>query len=212
MDIIKIIGEKLQQNSYLIVNGSDAVLIDAGAKVSKIEEALKMYSKKPKLKAVFLTHEHSDHIYEINSITEKYNCDVFIHVCGIPAIFKPEENLSIMDDSPLKISSRKSIKSFDDGDIMSIGDISIKCLHTPGHSKGSSCFIVEDNMFTGDTVFKVGVGRTDLVGGNANTLLISIRKIVSEMNNVKHFYAGHGANALMEEMKYNIENIVGEKI
>lgn len=212
MDIIKIISEKLQQNTYLIVNGTDAVLIDAGAKVNKIEEALKIYTKKPKIKAVFLTHEHFDHIYEINSIIDKYSCDVYVHVSAVPSIFNPDENLSSIFDEPLKISSRKSIKTFDDGDIMSIGDISIKCLHTPGHSKGSSCFVVEDNMFTGDTLFKMGVGRTDLFGSNENALKISIRKIVSEMSDIKIFYAGHGGNALMEEMKYNIENIMGEEI
>ena len=82
MKIIKIVAEKYGQNTYLIVNGEDAILIDASANVSQVEEHLKMYNPKPKLQAIFLTHEHFDHIAELDNLLKKYECEAYIHKSG----------------------------------------------------------------------------------------------------------------------------------
>jgi glyoxylase-like metal-dependent hydrolase (beta-lactamase superfamily II) len=67
---------------------------------------------------------------------------------------------------------------FKDGDFIQVGNLSITVIHTPGHTPGSSCYLVEKNLFTGDTLFVGAVGRTDLTGGNLDTLLESLKKLI----------------------------------
>jgi len=210
MKIIKILNEKHGENNYLIVNGENAILIDASAYVSQVEESLKMYSPKPKLNAIFLTHEHFDHIAELDNLVKKFNCPVYIHENGKKCLYKESENLSILDN-PFKIIEKKLIKSFKDSDEFSFGNITIKCYHTPGHSMGSSCFVVEDNMFTGDTVFKVDIGRNDLFGGNPEVQKISLNRIRNELiNDINNFYPGHGGNFDKNDLEYNLNHYLGE--
>ena len=211
MDIIKIVAENLSQNSYLIVENETAILVDAGAFVGQIEENLKVFFPKPKLKAVFLTHCHFDHIAELDNIVKKYRCPVYIYKDGKPMLFDEKKNLSYLDE-PFKIKTEKSnINTFLDEDKIVIDDIEVVCYNTPGHSIDSSCFVIGDNMFTGDTIFKVGVGRTDMFSGDENVQRISLlrlRDVISE--GINHFYAGHGANFGTEELKYNIERTIEE--
>ena len=210
MDIIKIVEETMGQNSYLVVEGEVAVVIDAGVFVSKIEENLKLFSPKPKLEAIILTHSHFDHIRQLDNIVAKYGCPVYIYKDGKPMLYDENKNLSFLD-VPFKIKTRKGVKTFLDGDTLKFGDIEVKCFNTPGHSIDSSCFVIEDNMFVGDTVFRVEVGRTDLYSGNDNMQKISlerIRDVLSE--NVQNFYSGHGPNFDRDDLKYNIDRLLGE--
>ena len=211
MKIIKIINEKYQQNNYLIVNGEDAFLIDASAYVSLVEENLKIFNPKPKLRGIFLTHEHFDHISELDNLVAKFGCPVFIHDNGKNSLYKESENLSILD-VPFKIKEKKQIKTFEDGDEFTVGDMVIKCCHTPGHSRGSSCFIVNDNMFVGDNVFKMDIGRNDLFGGDKNIQKISLERIKNELSvDIQNFYPGHGVNFNKSDLEYNLNHFAGEK-
>jgi len=209
MDILKIVSGELSQNNYIIVSNSSAVIIDGSATVDQIEDNLKIYTSKPKIKAVLLTHEHFDHIAEVDNICRKYNCDMYIHKTGKMSLYHSGENLSeLMGSDPIRVHEKQRVKTFEDGEELIFDDIKVRCLHTPGHSKGSSSFIVEDNMFTGDTVFKMGVGRTDLFGGNERTLQISLKKIAGE--NISAYYPGHGANFDKSDMEYNLEQYLEE--
>lgn len=210
MDIIKIVQEKMSQNSYLVVNDEDAILIDAGVYVSAIEENLKMFDTKPKLRAVLLTHCHFDHIKELDNILAKYDCPAYIFKAGKTMLYDEKQNLSIMEN-PFKIKTKKNIKTFVDGQDLNFGSINVICYNTPGHSVDSSCFVINDNMFTGDTVFKVEVGRCDLYSGDENKQRISLERIKNTLaQGIEHFYAGHGANFTNEELQYNINRVLGE--
>ena len=210
MDIIKIVQEKMSQNSYLVVSGEDSILIDAGAYVSAIEENLKMFDAKPKLRAVLLTHCHFDHIRELDNILAKDDCPVYIFKAGKTMLYDEKQNLSIMEN-PFKIKTKKNIKTFVDSQDLNFGSINVKCYNTPGHSIDSSCFVINDNMFTGDTVFKVEVGRCDLYSGDENMQRISLERFLNTLTEgVEHFYAGHGANFTNEELQYNINRVLGE--
>ena len=210
MDIIKIVQEKMSQNSYLVVNDEDAILIDAGVYVSAIEENLKMFDTKPKLRAVLLTHCHFDHIRELDNILAKYDCPAYIFKAGKTMLYDEKQNLSIMEN-PFKIKTKKNIKTFVDGQDLNFGSINVICYNTPGHSVDSSCFVINDNMFTGDTVFKVEVGRCDLYSGDENKQRISLERINNTLaQGIEHFYAGHGANFTNEELQYNINRVLGE--
>ena len=211
MDIIKIVQEKMSQNTYLIVkDDKDAILIDAGVFVNQIEEHLKMYSPKPKIHAILLTHAHFDHIEELDNIVGKYDCPVYIHKSGKAHLTSEDKNLSYLD-KPFKIKTKKGITTFVDGETLTFGDIQVDCYNTPGHSIDSSCYVIGDNMFTGDTIFKVGVGRTDMFSGDEDVQRISLLRLRDELSEgINHFYAGHGANFGADELKYNVERTIEE--
>ena len=204
MDIVKIVDEYMAQNSYVVIDGEDAVLIDAGVYVNKVEEVLKMFTPKPVLRAVLLTHAHFDHIREHNNIIAKYKCQAYICKSGKPMLYKEDMNMSILD-TPIKVKAKRAIKTFVDGANLDDGNLTFACFNTPGHSIDSSCYVVGDNMFTGDTVFKVGVGRYDLYSGDENVLRISLERIKDTLSmDINNFYPGHGANFDKSELDYNI--------
>lgn len=210
MDIIKIVQEKMGQNSYIIIDQEDAILIDAGVFVSQIEENLKMLSPKPKIRAVFLTHCHFDHILELDNIIGKYKCPAYIYKAGKQMIYDEKKNLSYID-TPFKIKAKRDIKTFLDEDTLNFGNIEVKCFNTPGHSIDSSCFVVGNNMFTGDTVFKVDVGRTDMFSGDSNVQKISLERILNNLSeNIENYYPGHGSNFDKDDLKYNVGRLMGD--
>ena len=210
MDIIKMVADKMSQNSYLIIEGEDAILIDAGVFVKQIEENLKMFSPKPTLKGVLLTHSHFDHIAELDNILAKYKCPAYIYKAGKTMLYDEKKNLSYID-MPFKIKAKKDVKTFLDSDPLAFGDIEVVCYNTPGHSIDSSCFVIGDNMFTGDTVFKIEVGRTDMFSGDENVQRISLERIKNTLSEgINHFYAGHGANFDNDDLKYNINRVLGD--
>lgn len=210
MKVIKIVNQKYGQNSYLVISDDSAILIDANANVGQIEEYLKIYNPRPKLKAIFITHEHYDHIGELDNIIAKYKCNAYIHADGKASLYKEDQNLSVFDD-PFKIKTKKEIKTFKDGEELTFDDITIKCYHTPGHSNGSSCFVIGSNMFVGDTVFKINIGRTDLYGGDENKQKISLRRILNDLSHdIIYFYPGHSLMFDREDLKYNLSHYLGE--
>lgn len=210
MDIVKIVDEYMGQNSYLLIEGAEALLVDAGVSVERIEENLKLFTPRPKLKAILLTHAHFDHIAALDAIMAKYGCPAYIFTSGKPMLYREDQNMSVLD-IPFKIKTKKNIKTFKDGQELNFENIRVKCFNTPGHSNDSCCFVVGDNMFTGDTVFKVECGRYDLYSGDSNMLRISLERIKNVLSeDVEHFYAGHGPNFNKSEMEYNIGRLLGE--
>ena len=211
MEIIKMVESKMGQNTYLVVDEKDAIIIDCGVGVDVIEENLRVYSHKPKVRGVFLTHSHFDHIRELDAILDKYECPAYIAKEGKKMLYDADKNLSIME-SPFVIKEKKGINTFKDLDTITMGDnISIKCYLTPGHSIDSACFAIGGNLFTGDTLFKIDSGRTDLYSGDNNMLKISLERILNELSvDIDNFYPGHGANFDGSDMKYNIERLTGD--
>lgn len=210
MKIIKIVNEKYGQNNFLCVEGSDAILIDASANVSQIEENLKMCGEQPKLLAILLTHEHFDHIAELDNLVAKYSCPVFIHKLGKATLYIEKHNLSTLD-RPFKIKTKRGIKTFEDEQEIVIGSFKIKCYHLPGHSMGSSAYVIDKTMFVGDTVFKVDIGRNDMFGGDEIVQKISLSRLLNNLStDINEYYAGHGANFDNDDLKYNLERFLGD--
>lgn len=211
MKIIKMVSDYFTQNSYLVIEGKDAILIDGGVFVKDIEEALKLCADKPKLRGILLTHEHFDHIVEIDNIINKYSCPCFIHENGRKCLYNENENMSVID-KPFVIKNKKDVKKFKDGEVLTFGEIVVTCHHTPGHSLGSSCFVIDNNMFTGDTIFKVDYGRNDLFGGDPFVQKISFEKLRNNLiSGIENFYPGHGSNFDHEDIEYNLKHYFGEE-
>ena len=188
----------------------NAVLIDGSAYVSEVEENLKIFDNKPRICAIFLTHAHFDHILELDNLCKKYNCCVYINKDGKKHLYDEMKNLSIID-KPFKIKQKKLIKTFVDGDEFDFHDFKVRCFATPGHSIDSSVFQIENNLFTGDTIFKVGVGRTDMFSGDKYIQRISLLRLKEENGfDCENIYSGHGVNFTKEELMYNIEHYLGD--
>lgn len=213
MKIIKMLSsgevKHFGQNSYLVISGEDAILIDASVDLNELMKNLSMFSTKPKLKAIFLTHAHFDHIYTLSSIVNKFECPVYTNKFGEKILKDKNKNLSIMLKKPFEFNEKRFINLFDDEYEVKVGCITIKCYLTPGHSLDSSVFVIDDNMFTGDTVFKNCIGRVDLVGGDANQMKISLNRIKDFISEgINNFYPGHNENfdksALCQVIDYYI--------
>jgi glyoxylase-like metal-dependent hydrolase (beta-lactamase superfamily II) len=214
MDIVKIVEEKMGQNTYVIIEEETktAVVIDAGAPIELIEEHLNMFTVRPTVKAVLLTHAHFDHIRNLDEYIKSYDCKAYICSSGKENLYDKDKNLSYLDENPFVIKNKKNIVSFADGDVLTFGNLDFICYNTPGHSADSSCFAITDNLFTGDTIFKVGVGRTDMFSGNEDVLRISLTRLRDEISqDVNHFYAGHGANFDKDDFEYNVNRAIGEE-
>ena len=150
----------LQTNCYILSSeNKDAVIIDPGDEAGKIISFLEENSLAPK--AILLTHTHFDHIGAVEQIVEKYN----IKVCASPFCFGDIPNIEIIPTN----ESKTIIE----------GNMEFQVLATPGHKEDSVCYILNNYLFSGDTLFRLGVGRTDLEGGSSLELKQSLKKISS---------------------------------
>ena len=191
----------LQCNCYILAAraGSDAIIVDPGQRaMGRIREILDENRLTPS--AVLLTHGHVDHIWSAQKVADTYGCPVYIH---------PEDRFILTD--PIKgfgprlaqlafgvlFSEPKQVVELDrDGDKLDLGGITVTVDHMPGHTRGSVVFRVSDGpadlAFTGDTLFKQSVGRTDLPGGSGRDLLDSIVTKLLVLDDDTVVLPGHG--------------------
>jgi len=183
MKIQKFVLGPIQTNCYLIHNAKEAILIDCGGHEEIILKYLE--NNKLKLKYILLSHGHFDHIV-INKIKEKTKAKVGMH-----------ERDRIMPVNILAGKIKPIITDFElkENQIVNLGSIKIKVLETPGHSPGSCSFYIESNktLFSGDTLFKSAIGRTDIPGGNYDRLMKSIKEKILALPPETKIYPGHGS-------------------
>lgn len=191
----------LDVNNYLLIDekSKEAVLIDCTEKNDKVDEALKEYGAT--LKYVLLTHGHFDHVLGVNDFKKKYGCEVFIH--GDDDILL--QNIDkFMSGFGFGTTEVQHVDSFlIDNQTLKFGDTRIKVIHTPGHSPGSVGYLVEDNLFSGDTIFYECVGRTDLFGGSFSQLKESVQNRIFMLNEDIKIYPGHGQSTTVGHEKAN---------
>ena len=178
----------------------EAICIDPGGEINKIEEMLKILSAK--LKYIYLTHSHLDHIEKAEELKEKYGGEILISRLGEENINNNEVNLSNMigKDIYTKVDAR-----VDDKDILHVGNIELEVISTPGHTNdGTSLYCKEEKIvFTGDTLMYMGYGRTDLPTGNTRELKKSLKRLFTLPDDT-FVYSGHGiATTIGDEKSSN---------
>ena len=166
MDIRTYVMGPIATNTYVLVSGNETIIIDPASKPEKMIEKLGDLD----LKAVLLTHGHFDHIKACDGLYEKYHCPIYLH--------EDDEELardkySGADFGLVSYISCKTLP-LKEGK-MKIGPFEFEVIFTPGHTPGSVIFVFDHYIFTGDTLFRGSVGRTDLKGGDARTLKESLR-------------------------------------
>lgn len=199
MKLYHLCSGPLRVNTYFLVNERtmDAVVIDAGENYKLVKETEKKYGFK--IRALLLTHAHFDHSGNAKKLQDD-GVKVFISKVDAPKL-KNEQNLS--GDFGRKFDSLTPDYTFVDGDFISAAGITFKALLTPGHTDGSATFVVDDMMFTGDTLFLESVGRTDFVTGNREEIVSSVKRLFDLPGDYK-VYPGHEEfTTLSHERKYN---------
>jgi hydroxyacylglutathione hydrolase len=203
MKVTRITGGPLQTNCYILtdtVTGSTAV-IDPGFESAELTDAV-CAAGTENVEAILLTHGHFDHIMGAKRIKNLTDAKIYIY-CDDMAFLKEDAlNLYFMF-TPFSSESFSADASFKDGDILSLGNLEIRVLHTPGHTIGSCCYLVEDAIFSGDTLMQGTCGRTDFPTGSYFQMLESLKRIENLKGNF-HVYPGHeGESTLNFERKNN---------
>ena len=166
----------------------EVICIDPGGSIEKIIEMLKILNAK--LKYIYLTHSHMDHIEKAEELKNTYGGEILISRKGAENINNPEINLSSMSGVELYTTVDSRV---DDKDILHIGKIELEVILTPGHTNdGTSLYCKEEGIvFTGDTLMYMGYGRTDFPTGNLRELKKSLKKLFALPENT-FVYPGHG--------------------
>jgi glyoxylase-like metal-dependent hydrolase (beta-lactamase superfamily II) len=189
-------------NTYIVSNDAgNCVIIDPAGNSTIIIQELSALNLTPK--AVLLTHGHYDHISALSGISKQYgNLPVYLHKDEVPYLSDANLNLSVPLCGEL-YTYNGNIKAVLNESAIKIGTLEFKVLHTPGHTPGSLCYIFEDSIFSGDTLFASTVGRTDFPGGSYTTLLDSLKKLKA-IDKDYNIYPGHNASTtLNREKMYN---------
>ncbi|MCI9015607.1 MAG: MBL fold metallo-hydrolase [Clostridia bacterium] len=189
-------------NCYIIVDEEtkETIVIDPASQAEKIIEMLKILSAK--LKYIYLTHCHGDHIGAVVELKKACGGKILIHRIESENLNNLEVNLAEyigMQEIELEADSR-----VDDKDLIHIGDLQLKVIHTPGHTKGSTSLYCEKEkmIFTGDTMFRGTWGRTDLPTGSLQDIIESItNKLIKEIPDETIVYPGHGKSTRIGEEK-----------
>lgn len=186
-------------NCYVIESSQkNAILIDAPYNPQEIIDVLERRGLS--LKMILLTHGHCDHIEALGGLCEKYGCEVYISAEDKPML--RDAALCMAEYFATPFEPFDGAKTIADGQELSLDDITVKVIATPGHSAGSVCFCAENVIFTGDTLFNYSIGRTDL-GGSYSMLLQSIKKLYADGKDYE-IYPGHGdPSSLFAELYSN---------
>lgn len=187
MIIKSFIEPPIENNNYLIIDeaSKEAALIDCSSTDENI--LLELKKQGAKLKYILLTHGHFDHITGLNY---EYGAEVLMHENDMEWVDELNTYLPMIGMPSMDIP--KIDRFIKNNEIIKLGDLEIKVIHTPGHTQGGVCFLVENNLFSGDTIFRESVGRCDLPGGDFNQIVESIQKRIFTLPDGITIYPGHG--------------------
>lgn len=198
MKLVTVNTPLMDENAYLVSTEKAALIIDPGEMTEEIKAFIS--ANKGKEFAILLTHNHFDHIMgadEARSLS-----DGKIYICEYDAVGLYDAAVNLSERFCLDSAPFKADEVFGDGDELLIGDVSVKVMLTPGHSKGSVCFIIGDWMFSGDTLFRLSVGRTDFIGGDRSEQIESLKRLYS-IEGEYEVYPGHGPATRLSFEKQN---------
>ena len=188
-------------NTYLLweEESGQAMLIDPAAPSDKLDSILQDLE----LKYIVLTHGHGDHIAGVDHFA-KFNDDIKVCIHKNDAQMLTDANLNLSSFMDMNLTNQPADVLLQDGDELKLGNSKVKVLHIPGHTSGGISLLTADLLFSGDTLFNRGIGRTDLPGGNYQALENSIKKKMWPLPDNTKVFPGHGpATSIGDEKMEN---------
>ncbi len=201
MDIINISSGYMSANTYILKDSAtgDAAIVDPGGDSEYIISQIHLNSAN--VKYIFLTHGHFDHILALGRIREYTGAKVYIHALDNVCLNNP--TFSLMTHIGRSDRFGDADVLLDGGEEIAVGESTVRVMHTPGHTPGSVCFITDNGIISGDTLFYESIGRTDFPGGSFESIEDSIKKLYSIEGDIT-VYPGHGrATSIEHERKFN---------
>ena len=191
-----------QTNCYLVgcpATGQGMVLDPGGDPKPILERARRLGLQ---IVLVVNTHGHFDHIVGNAALIRETGADLAVHELDAPRLYAPESARSFL--LGLTRERCRPTRLLRHGVAISVGELTFQVLHTPGHTPGSICLLGEGVLFSGDTLFHLGIGRTDLPGGDMDTLIHSLETVLLPLPDDLPVYPGHGPKTTLGyEKRYN---------
>lgn len=203
MKVINVTASGMGANTYIAFReGSEcAFVVDPGSGCPEILAQLEENGLED-VTHILLTHGHFDHIGAVAELKRATGAEVCIHERDLNMLKSSKESLAAM--AGLRIQPCEADIVFRGGETIRAADMDVHVLHTPGHSGGSVCYIAEDVMFSGDTLFNMAVGRTDLPGGDPGEYDNTLDNIICGLKHDYTVYPGHGPETtLFSEFRRN---------
>ena len=198
MEIVTWTIGPMDNNVYLLVNDHEkSIVVDPAWDDELIVNEAE--SKHKPIGLIILTHGHFDHCLSAAYVKEKTGAELWIH--ELDAHYIPENEKRAKVEFGLDFAPTTVDKTFTDGEVIKWGNDEIKIIHTPGHTPGGSCFLIDNDLITGDTLFAGSVGRWDFPGSNGTHLFKSIREKIITLDPNINIHPGHGPKSTIGHEK-----------
>ena len=180
-------------NCYILMDEEtrETVIIDPGGDAEDLKRAVE--ELKCIVKYILLTHGHADHTGAVSELSKYYSVPF--------GISEKDEKMALNNEFMYGGFYKKADFNLSQGDIFKIGNKEIKCIATPGHTPGGMCFLIDNMLFTGDTLFSSSIGRTDLAGGDFEALMENIKTKLMALPEETIVLPGHGAESTIKREK-----------
>jgi glyoxylase-like metal-dependent hydrolase (beta-lactamase superfamily II) len=188
----------LATNCYVIERQGEAIIVDPGDEPERILRFIKDINTEPS--AIVATHAHFDHVLGVDHLRRVLRIPFLLHREDLP-ILESMQNRA-RQFAGIEVPKPPKVDGFlEDGEDLSLGSQTIRVLHTPGHSPGSISLHSDGYVMTGDALFNQSIGRTDLPGGDFDTLIRSIKEKLFMLNDETIVYPGHGPETSISDEK-----------
>ena len=188
MHVVRVEAQSMGANTYLVVSGTHALVFDPAVSVTAIASAAG--SVGASIDGILLTHGHFDHVLSLDTLRKAFPVPAMIHKNDASMLTDGKKNAFYTFYGQERVFGAAEI-TFEDGEQISLGEETLRVIHTPGHTAGSCCFLCGDDLVTGDTLFADTIGRCDLYSSDVSQMRASLARLQTFDQNLR-IHPGHG--------------------